>query len=185
MSRLIQLFADNNLYAYPDCFILLICSLLSMLIYRIQQNTLLANNSKRASDDVDRQSDFLDKAEAYAKTLVTLYHKNYDDIPIYSSLLENLNASLKEARAGGLPGHMLETCVQENFPACFLGASRSSTTKSFQYSSLARYVVVYQPFQPDPLVSPACRLSIYVYFLYTSRPPSLYMHICQIKYRRV
>jgi len=109
------------------------------LVYRIQQNTLLTNNSERASDDVDRLSDFLEKAEAYAKTLVTLYHQNFNDIPIYSSLLENLNASLKEARAGGLPGHMLETCVREIFPACFLATSRSPTTESFQYSSLARY----------------------------------------------
>jgi len=87
---------------------------------------------------VKRLSDFLKKAEAYAKKTVEELHMIHKDLPIYSSLLEKISASLKEARAGGLPGHMLEACVRENFPACFISTSRSPTTEYFQYSSLSR-----------------------------------------------
>jgi hypothetical protein len=90
-------------------------------------------------DDYERLSDFLKKAEAYAKEMVEEFRMVREDLPNYSSLLEKISASLKEARAGGLPGHMIEACVRENFPACFISTSRSPTTDYFQYSSLSRY----------------------------------------------
>ena len=106
----------------------------------MQQNVFFTNNVRRASDDVDRLSQFLFKAEIYANAYVAEFHQRCNDVPIYSALLDKFNANLKELRDSGLPLHLLESCLRENFPSMFLNISRSPTIESFQYSGIARYL---------------------------------------------
>jgi hypothetical protein len=105
---------------------------------QLQQTVFLTNNVQRALDDVARLCDFNKKADAYAKAYVTELHNRANDVPLYSALLDKFTDSLKEIMDGGLPRHMLESCLRQHFPDSFLSSNRTPAIESCQYSGLAR-----------------------------------------------